>query len=204
MAFLTTFHPSALVEPAAQRVQLAPGATRWASTSRRWRAATCLRRRSRLAGSASPHCGRGPERRGMISATSQGFTSDAVGRLHSRSGRTRRVHAGRGRSRWTSPLGSLGEPARRVALDRDRDLEEVVVVTQPGSASRDASCWPTLRRRRLPSSHCVPPRRPFDVHSTDIVASIDGNCGFGPPIFRSKAGARFPDCRAAGPSRPSC
>ena len=102
MAFLTTFHPSTLVETSAQRIQLAPGRDAVgidisAVRARRFRVSGVL-----LDSQGVPLASANGvlSRAGEISATSQGFTSDAVGPLYGCGGRTRRLHAGRG---WRDP-----------------------------------------------------------------------------------------------------
>ncbi len=155
MAFLTTFHPSALVEPAAQRIQLAPGRDAVGIDIAAVRA-----RRFRVSGVVLDSQGvplavgeRGPQpRRQASAATSHGFTSDAVGRFTVAAVEPGEYTLVVGGGTWTSPVGSTGRPeTRRVADDRCHGRSTTSWSSRSrGSACRDAWCWPMLRRRRLP------------------------------------------------------
>ena len=209
MAFLTTFHPSALVEPAAQRIQLAPGRDAVgidiaAVRARRFRVSGV---RARLAGRTSRLSEWGPQPRWQPQSTSQGFTSDARWPLYGCGGRTRRVQTGHGwRNVDQSPRLDGTSRKRRVADDRATDLDDVVVITQPGislSGRVVLTDAPPPSAPRL--QHFVPPRRQSDVRSPDIEATIGDDLRFqGRQSLRSETGARVRLVRAAGRSRPSC
>ena len=135
MAFLTTFHPSALVESSAQRIQLAPGRDAVGIDISVVRA-----RRFRVSGVVLDSQGvplasaNGVlSRAGAISATSQGFTSDALGRFTVAAVEPGEYRLAVGGGAWTSPIGSAGRPENaELPMTVATDLDDVVVITQPG------------------------------------------------------------------------
>ena len=182
MAFLTTFHPSALVEPAAQRLRLAPGRDTVgidiaAVRARRFRVSGVVLDSQ---GVPLPTASGALSRAGMISATSQGFTSDAVGRFTVAAVEPGEYTLVVGGGRWSSPVGSAGRPEHaELPMTVTADLEEVVIVTQPGIsvsgrvvlADAPPASAPQLRIAFHPEDRSI-------LHSTEIVASIDGDLRF--------------------------
>jgi hypothetical protein len=135
MAFLTTFHPSALVESSAQRIQLVPGRDAVGIDISVVRA-----RRFRVSGVVLDSQGvplasaNGVlSRAGVISATSQGFTSDALGRFTVAAVEPGEYRLAVGGGTWTSPVGSTGRPENaELPMTVATDLDDIVVITQPG------------------------------------------------------------------------
>jgi protocatechuate 3,4-dioxygenase beta subunit len=135
MAFLTTFHPSTLVESSAQRIQLAPGRDAAGVDVVAVRA-----RRFRVAGVVLDSQGvplasanGGLSRAGSLGATSHGFTSDAAGRFTVASVEPGEYTLTLGGGTWSSPVSSTGRrEAAELPLVVAADFEDIVVVTQPG------------------------------------------------------------------------
>ena len=135
LTFLTTFHPSALIEASAQRIQLAPGRDAGGIDISVVRA-----RRFRVSGLVLDSQGvplasaNGVlSRAGTFSATSQGFTSDAAGRFAVAAVEPGDYRLAVGGGTWSSPVGSTGRrETAELPMNVATDLEDVVVVTQPG------------------------------------------------------------------------
>ena len=135
MAFLTTFHPSTLVEASAQRIRLAPGRDAVGVDISAVRA-----RRFHVSGLVLDSQGvplasaNGTlSRAGGLSATSQGFTSDAAGRFTVAAVEPGEYTLTVGGGAWSSPLGSTGRrETAELPMNVASDLDDVVVVTQPG------------------------------------------------------------------------
>jgi protocatechuate 3,4-dioxygenase beta subunit len=135
MAFLTTFHPSSLVESSAQRIQLAPGRDASgvdiaAVRARRFRVSgVVLDSQGVPLASANGVLGRA----GSLSATSQGFTTDAAGRFTVAAVEPGEYTLAVGGGTWSSPVGSTGRrETAESPMTVTADFEDVVVVTQPG------------------------------------------------------------------------
>ena len=135
LAFLTTFHPSTLVESSAQRIQLVPGRDAVGVDIAAVRA-----RRFRLAGVVLDSQGvpiasaNGVlSRAGGLSVTSQGITTDAAGRFTVAAVEPGEYLLTVGAGTWSSPVGSTGRrETAEVPLIVAADFEDLVVVTQPG------------------------------------------------------------------------
>ena len=188
-------------------IQLAPGGMRWVSTSP-WCArgdfvspASCSTRRERLSprpmGSSAALAPSARLHRGLPATLVGRFMVAAV-----EPGEYRLAVGGE----VASPVGSAGRPEHaELPMTVTTDLDDVVVITQPGIivsgrvvlADAPPASAPRLRIAFHRGDRSM-------VHSPDIVASIDGDCGFGPPISSVRGWCACPHCRAAGPSRPSC
>ena len=135
MAFLTTFHPSALVEPSAQRIQLAPGRDAVGIDvsvvrARRFRVSGVLLDSQ---GVPLPSANGALSRAGVISATSQVFTSDATGRFTVAAVEPGDYRLTVGGGIWATPVGSAGRPeTAELPITVATDLDDIVVITQPG------------------------------------------------------------------------
>ena len=137
MAFLTTFHPSTLVEASAQRIHLTPGRDALGVDISAVRA-----RRFRVSGVVLDSQGvplasaNGVlSRAAAMSATSQGFTSDALGRFSLAAVEPGDYTLVVGGGSWTSALGSSGRPENaELPMTVATDVDDVVVITQPGVA----------------------------------------------------------------------
>ena len=135
MAFLTTFHPSALVESSAQRIQLAPGRDAvgvdiGAVRARRFRVSGVV-----LDSQGVPFTSANGalSRAGGLSATSQGFTTDAAGRFTVAAVEPGDYTLTIGGRTWSSPVGSSERrETAELPMTVAADFEDMVVVTQPG------------------------------------------------------------------------
>lgn len=176
MAFLTTFHPSTLVEASAQRIYLTPGRDAVGVDISAVRA-----RRFRVSGVVLDSQGvplasaNGVlSRAAAMSATSQGFTSDAQGRFSLAAVEPGDYTLVVGGGSWTSPVGSAGRPENaEVPMTVASDVEDVVVITQPGISLSG--------RVVLTETSLTPPPHPRIVfrradgsiaRSPDIVATV--------------------------------
>jgi len=135
MAFVTTFHPSALVESSAQRIQLAPGRDAVgvdiaAVRARRFRVSGVV-----LDSQGVPFASANGalSRAGGLSATSRGFTTDAAGRFTVTAlepGDYTLTIAGR---TWSNPVGSSDRrETAELPITVAADFDDMVVITQPG------------------------------------------------------------------------
>jgi hypothetical protein len=194
MAFLTTFHPSTLVEASAQRIHLVPGREAVSIDISVVRA-----RRFRVSGMVLDSQGvplasaNGVlSRTGALSSTSQGFTSDALGRFTLVAVEPGEYKLAVGGGTWTSAVGSTGRPENaELPVTVATDIDDVVVVTQPGI---------TLSGRVVladaPPAAAAPVRIAFRRADRSIVSSpnIDASVGddlrfqatdlFGPRLVR--------------------
>jgi protocatechuate 3,4-dioxygenase beta subunit len=136
MAFLTTFHPSTLVESSAQRIQLVPGRDAVSIDIAAVRA-----RRVRVSGVVLDSQGvpvasaNGVlSRAGGLAATSHGFTADAAGRFAVAAVEPGEYTLAVGGGTWSTPIASTGRPeTAELPMTIATDADDIVVVTQPGT-----------------------------------------------------------------------
>jgi protocatechuate 3,4-dioxygenase beta subunit len=137
MAFLTTFHPSTLVESAAQRIQLTPGRDALSVDIAAVRA-----RRLRVSGIVLdshgvpvPSANGALSRAGGLTATSHGFTADTAGRFAVSAVEPGEYTLAVGGGSWSTPIASTGRPeTAEVPMTIATDAEDIVIVTQPGTS----------------------------------------------------------------------
>ena len=197
MAFLTTFHPSALVEPAAERIQLAPGRDAVgidiaAVRARRFGVSGVL-----LDSQGVPLASANGvlSRAGAINANSQGFTSDAAGRFTVAAVEPGEYTLAVGGGAWTSPVGSTGRPENaELPVTVAADLEDVVLVTQPGINVSGRVVLADAAPASAPRLKIAFHRGDSSIlRSPEIEASIDGDLRFratdlfGPRLVRVSA-----------------
>jgi hypothetical protein len=195
LAFLTTFHPSTLVEASAQRIQLTPGRDAVGVDI-----AVVRARRFRVSGLVLDSQGvplasanGSLSRAGGLSAKSLGFTSDAAGRFTLPAVEPGEYTLAVGGGAWSSPVGSTGRrETAELSLNVAADFEDVVVVTQPGlsvsgrlvllDASPSSAPKPRITFRRDGDSS---PGRSGDIEATiDSQLQFQAADLFGPRLVR--------------------
>ena len=194
MAFLTTFHPSSLVEPTAQKILLTPGRDAVGIDisvvrSRRFRVSgVVLDSRGMPLASANGVLSRAAG----LNAGSLGFTSDALGRFSLPAVEPGDYTLIVGGGSWASAVGPSGRPENaELPMTIATDIEDIVIITQPGVTVSGRIVWAETPPASPPRLRIAFRRGDGSIaRSPDIVATVGDDLRiqaadlFGPRLVR--------------------